>query len=100
MRDGTILRADVYRPTGRAAHPVLLQRTAYDKRLTSVIAFAGDPLRFAEAGYAVVIQDTRGRFASEGEFYPFRDDADDGYDTSLWCGEQSWSTGDVAMIGV
>ena len=81
MRDGTLLRADVYRPDSREKHPVLLQRTPYDKsnRLGSV--FTIDPIRAASSGYAVVIQDVRGRFASEGVFYNFKDETSDGVDT-------------------
>ena len=99
MRDGTLLRADVYRPDSREKHPVLLQRTPYDKsnRLGSV--FTIDPIRAASSGYAVVIQDVRGRFASEGVFYNFKDETSDGVDTIDWCGTQSWSTGSVGMYG-
>jgi hypothetical protein len=85
MRDGTLLYADVYRPAGEGEYPVLLQRTPYNKALPTVTGLMGDALRFAGAGYAVVIQDTRGRYASDGEFYVFRDDVQDGYDTVQWC---------------
>ena len=98
MRDGTLLRADVYRPaTGR--HPVILQRTPYDKGLTTIAMLMLDVIRTASAGYAVVIQDSRGRYASDGEFYTFRDDIADGYDTVEWCGVQPWSDGNVGMYG-
>ena len=56
-------------------------------------------MRAASHGYAVVIQDTRGRFASEGQFYPFLNEMDDGYDTVEWCASQPWSTGKVGMFG-
>src|SRR5438067_1972552 len=71
MRDGTILYADIYRPEGPGPFPVLLQRTPYDKSMP-VSRNMLDPLRAARHGYAVVIQDTRGRYTSESEFYPFR----------------------------
>ena len=67
MRDGVTLYADVYRPEGPGPFPVLLQRTPYDK--TTPGSMLGlDPLKAAKHGSAVVIQDTRGRYASEGEF--------------------------------
>ncbi len=80
MRDGTILYADLYRPEGPGPYPVLLQRTPYDKTMPLSFTML-DPLRAAKRGYAVVLQDTRGRYTSEGEFYAFRDDMNDGYDT-------------------
>ncbi len=61
MRDGTILYADVYRPDGPGPFPVLLQRTPYDKSIPMSMAHL-DPLKAARQGYAVIIQDTRGRF--------------------------------------
>ena len=98
MRDGTTLYADIYRPEGAGPFPVLLQRTPYDK--TTPGSFLNlDPLKAAKQGYAVVIQDTRGRFASEGEFYTFRDDGNDGYDSVEWAASQSWSSGKVGMFG-
>lgn len=99
MRDGTVLYADVFRPAGEGRYPVLLQRTPYQKDSPVVTGIMGDPLRFAGNGYVVVIQDTRGRYNSEGEFCVFRDDVQDGYDTVEWCAEQQWSTGKVGMYG-
>jgi putative CocE/NonD family hydrolase len=96
MRDGVILRADVYRPADAGRYPVLLGRTCYGKDSW------GDwiePIRTASEGYVVVINDTRGGFASEGDFRPYFDDADDGYDTIEWCGTQEWSNGKVGMFG-
>ncbi len=102
MRDGTILRADVTRPDAERAFPVLLERTVYNKDGASENA-VGSPEFFAQRGYAVVVQDVRGRFASSGEFYPFRDDGaganQDGYDTIEWLAAQSWCDGNVGMIG-
>ena len=58
-----------------------------------------DPLKAAKRGYAVVIQDTRGRYTSEGKFYAFKDDIHDGYDTVEWVASQPWSLGKVGMYG-
>ena len=99
MRDGVRLFADVYRPDTSTPVPVMLQRTPYNKALASTRGANVDAIRAASHGYAVVIQDTRGRFASEGEFYPFLNDADDGYDTVEWCAAQPWSSGKVGMYG-
>lgn len=99
MRDGTVLYADVYRPAADARYPVLLQRTPYNKDLQTLAGMLGDPMRFCGAGYVVVIQDTRGRYASEGSFYPFRAEVTDGYDTVEWCAAQPWSNGRVGMFG-
>ncbi|MFI5548999.1 CocE/NonD family hydrolase [Streptomyces sp. NPDC051738] len=65
MRDGTVLRADVYRPGGAGPWPVLLSRLPYGKQ-TPVMTVMLDPPAAARRGFMVVIQDTRGRFASEG----------------------------------
>jgi uncharacterized protein len=100
MRDGTVLRADVYRPDSDAPWPVLLQRTPYDKNVPRISALLLNPVRAASAGYAVVVQDVRGRFASDGDFYTFRHEPDDGYDTIAWAAAQPWSTGKVGMFGL
>lgn len=99
MRDGTILYADIYRPANVAPVPVLVKRTPYDKSLPLIRMLSLDPLLAATRGYAVMIQDTRGRYRSEGEFYPFRDEASDGYDTVEWAASQPWSSGRVGMYG-
>ncbi|MDA0264105.1 MAG: CocE/NonD family hydrolase [Chloroflexi bacterium] len=98
MRDGITLYADIYRPDGDGPYPTILQRTPYDKT-TALSNSMLDPIRAAKAGFAVVIQDTRGRHASEGEFYAFRDDIEDGYDTVEWAAAQPWSNGKVGMYG-
>ena len=68
MRDGSVLRADVYRPATPGKYPVILQRTPYNKNLLAGVVLMLDVVRTAGEGYAVVIQDTRGRYASDGEF--------------------------------
>lgn len=102
MRDGTLLAADVYLPAAEGAWPTLLERTPYNKESSSEIALDA-PTYFASRGYAVVIQDTRGRFKSAGEFRPFHDDGwrvnRDGYDTVEWIAGQPWSNGKVGTIG-
>jgi putative CocE/NonD family hydrolase len=94
MRDGVELTADVYRPDAEGRFPTLLERTPYDRK-----GATPDAMILAAAGYAVVIQDTRGRFGSEGEFYPFRHEAQDGHDTIEWAATQPWSNGRVGMFG-
>ncbi len=95
MRDGVILRADVYRPALQTRCPVLLQRTLYNKNVSD-LEFA---LMAAERGYAVVLQDTRGRYASEGDGRPFIHENEDGFDTVEWAAHQTWSDGQVGMFG-
>ena len=102
MRDGTLLRADVYLPAGDGPFPALLERTPYSKDNSSEV-HAGAPAFFASQGYAVVIQDVRGRFQSQGKFLPFHDDGwganRDGYDTVEWIAAQPWCNGQVGTIG-
>jgi putative CocE/NonD family hydrolase len=76
--------------------PVLLQRTPYGKAFVQT-TFA---LMAAERGYAVVNQDTRGRWASEGDGYPLVHEKNDGYDTVEWAAQQPWSNGKVGMFGL
>jgi putative CocE/NonD family hydrolase len=99
MRDGTILYADVYRPAAPGPVPVILLRTPYNKALARVAYSQLEPMRAASRGYAVVVQDTRGRYASEGTFHCFRGEAEDGYDTVEWAAAQPWSDGNVGMYG-
>ena len=102
MRDGTRLMADLYLPKGAGPWPVLVERTPYDKG-NSVEVKVRSPGFFASRGYAMVIQDTRGRFKSDGEFYPFADDGwgerKDGYDTVEWLAAQPWCNGKVGTLG-
>ena len=99
MRDGTILRANVYRPAGEGKWPVLLTRLPYGKDLPGGTAFL-DPAQVARRGYVVVVQDTRGRAASEGEWMPFFYEAQDGYDTVEWAAQLPASDGSVGMYGI
>jgi putative CocE/NonD family hydrolase len=99
MRDGVITRADIYRPAGDAPVPAILVRTPYDRRSPRTAAFSVEPLRATASGFAVAYQDTRGRFASEGDFYPYRFEAEDGYDSVEWLAAQPWCDGNVGMSG-
>ncbi|MEA2529149.1 MAG: uncharacterized protein QOF01_3997 [Thermomicrobiales bacterium] len=97
MRDGTVLYADVYRPAAPGKYPVLLQRTPYDK--ASGVGPGAFAVRAAGEGYAVVVQDTRGRWQSEGTFYAFPFERQDGVDTAVWINEQPWANGRIGMFG-
>ncbi|MFL5663761.1 MAG: CocE/NonD family hydrolase [Ktedonobacteraceae bacterium] len=99
MRDGVRLATDVYRPADGGPVPVLLSRLPYNKELPMMAQAAIDPLRAVQAGYAVVLQDCRGRFASEGEFTPIVNEASDGADALAWIAQQPWSTGQVGTVG-
>ena len=99
MRDGVVLRADVYRPPSDAPHPAVLNRTPYDRSLRLTPPAALDPELAVGAGLALVCQDVRGQHSSDGEFYPFRSEEADGYDSVEWVAAQSWCDGKVAMAG-
>ncbi|HRE02188.1 MAG TPA: CocE/NonD family hydrolase, partial [Ilumatobacteraceae bacterium] len=99
MRDGVVLRGDLYLPVGDGPFPCLLQRTPYVKDYNPGIWVVCDPLKAAGAGFAVFIQDVRGRGISDGEFTPFIDEAADGVDTIDWVSRQTWCDGRVAMHG-
>ena len=94
MRDGLALSTDLARPAGEGKHSTVLMRTPYNK---------GENIRHLEAfprnGCAAVVQDVRGRYKSEGTFYPFLNERNDGYDTIAWIAEQPWSDGRVVMMG-
>jgi uncharacterized protein len=93
-RDGVVLVADVYRPSGEGRFPTLLERTPYDRR-----GGAQQARDLAAAGYVVINQDVRGRFDSQGEFNPFRNESLDGYDTVEWAAGLPYSNGQVGMFG-
>ena len=94
MRDGVTLRADICRPKSEGKFPVLLTRTPYDKN--GAVGFC---LQAATHGYAVIAQDVRGRYASEGDWYPFKYESQDGYDTVEWAAALPYSNGKVGMFG-
>jgi len=102
MRDGTILRADVYRPEGGGKYPALLCRTPYQKLTPRYVELARE---LASRGYMAVVQDQRGRYASDGDYiWMFRDrtensDESDGYDSCEWVAELPWCDGAVGTFG-
>ncbi len=98
MRDGVLLRADLLRPQGAGPFPVLVYRTPYGKEfaLKEYTTFQ----HAVERGYAVVVQDVRGRYASAGEFRPYENEGHDGYDTIEWAARQPWSNGAVGTFGL
>lgn len=102
MRDGVHLATDVYLPRGTRSRggrfPTLLARLPYGKR--GPIAFMPDLAAYLnDSGYAVVVQDVRGKFSSEGDIDPFVHEMADGSDTLTWIVTQAWSDGDVGMFG-
>jgi len=96
MRDGVRLSTDVYHPRERGKWPTILVRTPYDNNDTRWVEFGK---KFAARGYAVATQDVRGRYDSEGEWYPSKNEGRDGYDTLKWLSHQKWCNGKVGMTG-
>ena len=96
MRDGVILRANLFRPNAPGSYPALVHRTPYGKAQLGLE-------EFIRAGYAVISQDTRGRYSSDGKYtlftVPNTGDAEDGFDTVEWTAEQSWCNGRVGTFG-
>jgi uncharacterized protein len=95
-RDGVTLYSDIYRPKADGKFPVILMRTPYDKSVGWAVAPA---YQIATHGYVVVIQDVRGRYTSEGDWYPFRHESNDGYDAIEWAAALPYSNGKVGMMG-
>jgi len=102
MRDGIELAADVYFPAGERPLPAILIRTCYNKARESSMhkAVFSQAELFTDAGYAVVIQDVRGRGDSKGKWEPFFNEDVDGYDSVEWVGRQDWCNGNVGMWGI
>jgi predicted acyl esterase len=96
MRDGVKLAANVYLPQGAGPWPVVLSRTPY---LKDGPMSGGSSRRYTAAGFAYVVQDVRGKGHSQGEYRPFVDDRNDGYDTVEWAAKQPWSNGKIGMTG-
>src|SRR6516164_9215069 len=102
MRDGVRLATDIHRPATNGVptsgkFPVILERTPYGKDGGPSGALWAQ--YFVSRGYIFVAQDVRGRYASEGSWRPHRDDANDGYDTAKWIGEQPWCDGNIGTVG-
>jgi len=98
-RDGVELAADVYRLERREPSPVVIHRTPYDRRIASFSNIPADVLRLVQDGFAVVIEDTRGRHGSQGLFTPFTSEESDGGETVAWAAAEPWSNGRVGMFG-
>ena len=96
MRDGVKLSADIFLPKGGGRFPTILLRTPYESLLQMHIEWS---VWWAKRGYAVVIQDCRGRFESEGVYYAYHDDGNDGHDTLGWIAEQPWCNGKIGTSG-
>jgi uncharacterized protein len=95
MRDGVRLSANVFLPSENARVPAILVRTPYGKGLDITPHYQA----FVERGYAVVVQDVRGRYESEGAFLPLTQEPMDGDDTLNWIARQPWSDGKIGMMG-
>jgi putative CocE/NonD family hydrolase len=95
-RDGVTLYADIYRPRADGKFPVILMRTPYDKSTSWAVSPA---YQIVTHGYVVIVQDVRGRYTSEGEWYTFRHESDDGYDAVEWAAALPYSNGKVGMMG-
>ncbi len=98
MRDGATLRADVWLPKAAGRFPTLVYRTPYGKQYAAKEWTTFD--KAVAHGYAVVIQDVRGRYESGGEFVPYQNEGKDGYDTIEWAAKQRWSDGKVGTFGL
>ena len=98
MRDGVVLRADILLPSADGKFPALIYRTPYGKHfaLKEYKTFEKAVAR----GYAVIVQDVRGRYASDGDFVAYQNEGRDGYDTIEWTARQSWCDGNVGTFGL
>jgi uncharacterized protein len=99
MRDGVRLATDIYRPARGGTpvdgkFPVILERTPYNKNQLAVAAG-----HYVPHGYIVIAQDVRGRYGSEGHWFPVRDDPQDGFDTTKWIGSNPWFDGNIGTMG-
>jgi uncharacterized protein len=95
MRDGVRLAANVYLPAEHVRLPVILERTPYGKGAS----ISANHQAYMDRGYAVVVQDVRGRYGSEGAFRPLHQETADGDDTLNWIARQPWSDGKIGMSG-
>jgi uncharacterized protein len=98
MRDGVLLRADILLPEQGGPFPVLVYRTPYGKQNARMEYKTFE--RAVMRGYAVVIQDVRGRYRSDGEFRPYENEGRDGFDTIEWAARQPWSNGAIGTFGL
>lgn len=96
MADNVCLSTNIYLPENNLPCPVILQRSPYGTNTEDMVKEA---VSFVQEGYGVVLQDVRGRWDSDGEWYPFINEAKDGYDTLEWIGKQNWCDGNIGTIG-
>lgn len=96
MRDGVRLATDIYRPSGAGKYPVVLIRTLYGSETPE---YSRRGQYYVERGYVLAVQDTRGKYDSEGDWYGPRDEGKDGSDAITWLGTRPWSSGKVGMTG-
>lgn len=97
MRDGVRLATDVHRPALEGRYPVILMRDPYENGTEA--RWLATARHWVAQGYVFVFQNVRGRIDSEGSFYPYLAEINDGYDTQEWAGSQSWSNGKVGTVG-
>ena len=97
MRDGVGLATHIYRPDAEGRFPVILVRNPYGNGSDTTSVNEGR--EWAKRGYAFVFQGVRGRYDSEGHYYPYLYEMNDGYDTQQWAGTQSWSNGKIGTTG-
>jgi putative CocE/NonD family hydrolase len=96
MRDGVTLATDIFRPDAEGKFPAILIRTPYNRATVQSVTTAR---WFAERGYVVLQQDVRGRYDSDGHFYAFKNEVNDGYDADEWIGKQAWFSGKLGTMG-
>jgi putative CocE/NonD family hydrolase len=96
MRDGALLSADIYRPDAEGRFPAVLVRTPYSNGTDANIATSK---WWAQRGYVLIQQDVRGKYDSKGDFYPFKNEPNDGYDMDEWIGKQPWFNGKLGTMG-
>ena len=96
MRDGVTVSVDIYRPDADGRFPSILIRTPYNNNTDQAVA---QGKWFAERGYVVIQGDVRGKFDSGGDFYPFKNEPDDGFDTDEWIAKQPWFDGKLGTMG-
>jgi len=96
MSDGICLSTNIYLPKDNLPCPIILQRSPYGTNTEEMVKEA---VNFVKEGYGAVLQDVRGRWDSDGEWYPFINEASDGYDTQEWIGKQDWCDGNIGTIG-
>ena len=99
MRDGVKLATDIFRLHQSQSAPVLMVRTPYNKEYILAGESTFSVMRAVQSGYVVVVQDVRGRYASEGEFNPHAQETLDGLDAFAWAAAQPWSDGNLGTFG-